>query len=84
VIVGALSDAIVGALSALLSLIPDFDPFNRSDGAQDGLLGLVQTGNHFLPLGTMVLVLTVYFAVRGGLAAWGLIVWTYHQFWGGD
>jgi hypothetical protein len=37
-----------------------------------------------VPLGTLLATLGAGLSLRALLQLWDLIVWTYHQFWGGD
>ena len=81
-IVDLLSAAVLAGLTALLSLLPTFSM--PSAALYDGFLGDVGKVDHIFPIITLLQCLTVLLAVELLMRSWDVIVWIYHQIWGGD
>lgn len=75
--------AFLASLNALLTLLPSWTLPDMDDGGQ--IVGTyVYFINFIFPVVTILTVITASFALRGIMSGWDLIVWVYHQFWGGD
>lgn len=76
--------AILGALTALLSLVPSWTA-PTMEGSSGLILGqYLSRMNTVLPMGTIVSIIAASLALRLILASWDSIVWLFHQFWGSD
>lgn len=76
--------AILGAISALVGLIPSWT-LPGMDSTNGHVVGqYLYYTNTIVPMFTIVGILAASIALRGILAGGDLIIWIYHQFWGGD
>lgn len=74
--------AIFSGINALLSLAPAMTLPTMND--QSSFFGIVKEADGIIPIFEIAIGLTAVLAVRIGLQGWDLIVFVYHQFWGGD
>lgn len=83
-ITDAIVSAFLGALEALLSLLPDTGPVVVSGASTTAVTGWAGAANSWVPVTLIVGVLGMLIAVELALVLWDLIVFVYHQFWGSD
>lgn len=81
-ITDVLVSAILGGLTALLSLLPSFTMPDA--GLYDGFMGNIIKVDYVFPIIFLFQCIVVLFTVELLMRSWDLIVWLYHQFWGGD
>lgn len=82
VITDVIVSAILGGLTALLSLLPTFTMPDA--GLYDGFMGRVASVDNVFPIIFLFQCIVALVAVELLLRAWDVTVWVYHQFWGGD
>ena len=83
-ITDAIVHALLGALSALLTLFPATGPLTLGSGVSTSVMGWAGAANSFLPFSVIVQVLVLLVGLQLVLVAWDVAVWVYHQVWGSD
>jgi hypothetical protein len=83
-ITDAVVQALLAALSALLTLLPATGNLTLGSGVDTSVMGWVGAANSFVPLVSILQVLVLLAGVQLLLMAWDLAVWVYHQIWGSD
>lgn len=84
VIVETLFRIVLGLVSWIASIIPDFGlnlELNLA-GALAQLASALAAVNGWVPMNTLLLSVVMLFIVQIVVSLWGFIVWIYHQFWG--
>jgi len=79
VITEAIVSAFLSALSAVLGVLPDWDP--PAVAGTTGM-GVVARAAAVFPVGSLVWAIVALLALELALQLWDLGVWVWHQFWG--
>ena len=82
-ITDAFLDAVFTGLNALLSLVPSFT-FPTPGTGYATELHLVFAIKQIFPIELSVSLFVAYLTMHLLLLGWDLLVFVYHQFWGGD
>ncbi len=83
-ITDAVVHALLGALSALLTLLPSTGNVTLGSGVDTTVMGWAGAANSFVPFSAVVQVLVLLLGLQLVLMAWDVAVWVYHQVWGSD
>ena len=83
-ITDAVVHAVLGALSALLTLLPATGPLTLGSGVDTTVMGWAGAANSFVPFATVLQVLVLLVGLQLVLMGWDVAVWVYHQIWGSN
>ena len=83
-ITDALVHALLGALSALLTLFPSTGNVTLGSGVDTTVMGWAGAANSFIPFTAVLQVLVLLLGLQLVLVGWDVAVWVYHQVWGSD
>jgi hypothetical protein len=77
-----LLNVLFSGINALLSLVPSVSI--PDVGANQNYMSSMYALNRIVPVEWTAIVILAYFSTKVSLQVWDMIVFVYHQFWGGD